>query len=251
MSVMFFIFQAEDGIRDYKVTGVQTCALPISGRSVPYSLCLERRSPSPSSRLISRTRAALEHSVGELVHSRLYCEYLVFVIKAAPSLCRKARQEEQTFPPFPPRDPLLVNRPPSHVPILRAGPCRILPPTGDINRATSAITCSPVRGHFSSSFVQPFAAHSRRSVRLAAAAAFSKSYRIVFAVASSRSLAVSTAASLVACAACARPRAPSPFPLLPLPLLRPLTHTGPPRTSCYSERPRRRRWMDLTVTMRL
>src|SRR5688500_19673367 len=24
------VFQAEDGIRDYKVTGVQTCALPIS-----------------------------------------------------------------------------------------------------------------------------------------------------------------------------------------------------------------------------
>src|SRR2546426_9336105 len=28
-----FFFQAEDGIRDYKVTGVQTCALPISVRS--------------------------------------------------------------------------------------------------------------------------------------------------------------------------------------------------------------------------
>src|SRR3989454_11059622 len=27
--VAFFFFQAEDGIRDYKVTGVQTCALPI------------------------------------------------------------------------------------------------------------------------------------------------------------------------------------------------------------------------------
>src|SRR2546426_10525582 len=27
---LFFFFQAEDGIRDYKVTGVQTCALPIS-----------------------------------------------------------------------------------------------------------------------------------------------------------------------------------------------------------------------------
>src|SRR5256885_12689663 len=26
----FFFFQAEDGIRYYKVTGVQTCALPIS-----------------------------------------------------------------------------------------------------------------------------------------------------------------------------------------------------------------------------
>src|SRR5256885_11542392 len=28
--LFFFFFQAEDGIRDYKVTGVQTCALPIS-----------------------------------------------------------------------------------------------------------------------------------------------------------------------------------------------------------------------------
>src|SRR5256885_5966530 len=27
-----FFFQAEDGIRDYKVTGVQTCALPISSK---------------------------------------------------------------------------------------------------------------------------------------------------------------------------------------------------------------------------
>src|SRR3989454_7309078 len=26
----FFFFQAEDGIRDYKLTGVQTCAIPIS-----------------------------------------------------------------------------------------------------------------------------------------------------------------------------------------------------------------------------
>src|SRR5688500_19548350 len=27
--LFIFFFQAEDGIRDYKVTGVQTCALPI------------------------------------------------------------------------------------------------------------------------------------------------------------------------------------------------------------------------------
>src|SRR5690606_8045395 len=31
-SPSFFFFQAEDGIRDFHVTGVQTCALPISGR---------------------------------------------------------------------------------------------------------------------------------------------------------------------------------------------------------------------------
>src|SRR2546426_1082006 len=32
---IFFFFQAEDGIRDYKVTGVQTCALPISVQHDP------------------------------------------------------------------------------------------------------------------------------------------------------------------------------------------------------------------------
>src|SRR5690606_39742120 len=30
---VFFFFQAEDGIRDFHVTGVQTCALPIFGRN--------------------------------------------------------------------------------------------------------------------------------------------------------------------------------------------------------------------------
>src|SRR2546425_4654996 len=33
MTVVFFFFQAEDGIRDKLVTGVQTCALPISRRA--------------------------------------------------------------------------------------------------------------------------------------------------------------------------------------------------------------------------
>src|SRR2546429_7222831 len=33
--VYFFFFQAEDGIRDVAVTGVQTCALPIYGGRVP------------------------------------------------------------------------------------------------------------------------------------------------------------------------------------------------------------------------
>src|SRR5438876_11160270 len=33
----FFFFQAEDGIRDGRVTGVQTCALPILLRAQPYA----------------------------------------------------------------------------------------------------------------------------------------------------------------------------------------------------------------------
>src|SRR5260370_12760842 len=39
----FFFFQAEDGIRDSSVTGVQTCALPIclTGESVPVEKQVE------------------------------------------------------------------------------------------------------------------------------------------------------------------------------------------------------------------
>src|SRR5438034_11534395 len=33
--MFFFFFQAEDGIRDHCVTGVQTCALPITLRNQP------------------------------------------------------------------------------------------------------------------------------------------------------------------------------------------------------------------------
>src|SRR2546430_9390271 len=36
---VFFFFQAEDGIRDLTVTGVQTCALPISSCPSDYPVC--------------------------------------------------------------------------------------------------------------------------------------------------------------------------------------------------------------------
>src|SRR2546430_5849247 len=41
---VFFFFQAEDGIRDLTVTGVQTCALPISLRVLMPKSC---KSPAP------------------------------------------------------------------------------------------------------------------------------------------------------------------------------------------------------------
>src|SRR5438552_18687173 len=37
--IVFFFFQAEDGIRVDLVTGVQTCALPICVRLAPETLC--------------------------------------------------------------------------------------------------------------------------------------------------------------------------------------------------------------------
>src|SRR5256885_10436353 len=69
----FFFFQAEDGIRDYKVTGVQTCALPIYPRGLlerrrgNERLCRETRlGDAEEQRLGSRRLDALLHH--PLVH---------------------------------------------------------------------------------------------------------------------------------------------------------------------------------------
>src|SRR2546430_5470161 len=52
----FFFFQAEDGIRDLTVTGVQTCALPIS-----HLLAAERARAAEAERLAAeRTRLVAE-----------------------------------------------------------------------------------------------------------------------------------------------------------------------------------------------
>src|SRR2546422_6156224 len=53
--LFFFFFQAEDGIRDVAVTGVQTCALPISQThppAVPLSPANPRITAAESSALL-------------------------------------------------------------------------------------------------------------------------------------------------------------------------------------------------------
>src|SRR5256885_7720415 len=64
-----FFFQAEDGIRDYKVTGVQTCALPIwtsaSSTSALYNTTFPMRLP-PSAVTMSFARARSEEHTSEL-----------------------------------------------------------------------------------------------------------------------------------------------------------------------------------------
>src|SRR5690606_40463399 len=46
-TICVFCFQAEDGIRDFHVTGVQTCALPIyARRHWPHSTRSRRSSPA-------------------------------------------------------------------------------------------------------------------------------------------------------------------------------------------------------------
>src|SRR5438445_5452636 len=55
---LFFFFQAEDGIRDIGVTGVQTCALPICSRWLAWMVMVTRLPPASTkaSRLLKVIR---------------------------------------------------------------------------------------------------------------------------------------------------------------------------------------------------
>src|SRR5437762_4019138 len=56
---LFFFFQAEDGIRDTSVTGVQTCALPISIiKMKPATLSAVRRGDAPKGDVLGTARTA-------------------------------------------------------------------------------------------------------------------------------------------------------------------------------------------------
>src|SRR2546426_4171115 len=86
----FFFFQAEDGIRDYKVTGVQTCALPICAvvvvlpfvpviamARVPGCRTARARKPRSSSETISTQ----DRKSTRLNSSHLVISYAVFCLK--------------------------------------------------------------------------------------------------------------------------------------------------------------------------
>src|SRR2546429_6153167 len=83
-----FFFQAEDGIRDVAVTGVQTCALPISAaerRSIPNSSSPEfRHSVTPSEKAINMSPGfsrTLDRKSTRLNSSHGYISYAVFCLK--------------------------------------------------------------------------------------------------------------------------------------------------------------------------
>src|SRR5690606_30721486 len=63
--VIFFFFQAEDGIRDFHVTGVQTCALPISTATVAHlreALTEPGVEPELRASIVYRLTQALAHT---------------------------------------------------------------------------------------------------------------------------------------------------------------------------------------------
>src|SRR2546429_7312006 len=70
MTFFFFFFQAEDGIRDVAVTGVQTCALPIS-RTENQAGAIRERSGRVARDLGARhRRRSEERRVGKECRSR-------------------------------------------------------------------------------------------------------------------------------------------------------------------------------------
>src|SRR2546429_7383022 len=83
MLVPFFFFQAEDGIRDVAVTGVQTCALPIwrraGGGSVPR--LLEESAVGEAHRHAQHSGRGQDRKSTRLNSSHGYISYAVFCLK--------------------------------------------------------------------------------------------------------------------------------------------------------------------------
>src|SRR4051794_41846009 len=82
----FFFFQAEDGIRDGRVTGVQTCALPISVKARRAESIV----PSPPSATATST-PSLAGSSTKI--GRASCRERVEISGGAGSLKKKKKKE--------------------------------------------------------------------------------------------------------------------------------------------------------------
>src|SRR2546429_2440222 len=88
---VFFFFQAEDGIRDVAVTGVQTCALPICYGGADY-----RSTPRTITQLDNVTaaiaRGEQNRKSTRLNSSHGYISYAVFCLK------KKKKQRYEAIP---------------------------------------------------------------------------------------------------------------------------------------------------------
>src|SRR3989454_9621256 len=82
---MFFFFQAEDGIRDYKVTGVQTCALPI---------CPESPHARDDRRLRILVQASFDESRRRYGSPRVHRDLLEQGVRVSPKRVARLMQEE-------------------------------------------------------------------------------------------------------------------------------------------------------------
>src|SRR2546430_16990880 len=100
-SLFFFFFQAEDGIRDLTVTGVQTCALPIG--SVPNdaskttSSVIMARIPSTSCAFHTRLKRSTNASPSKVMalSSSVGCRHAPALHRAALEPAKQQGFDEQ------------------------------------------------------------------------------------------------------------------------------------------------------------
>src|SRR2546422_3682854 len=84
-----FFFQAEDGIRDVAVTGVQTCALPICEFTEPYAIMEQALAEAGKAGVFGDLRIHLHRGAGAYIDrkstrlnsSHGYISYAVFCLK--------------------------------------------------------------------------------------------------------------------------------------------------------------------------
>src|SRR5260221_2946485 len=69
----YLFFQAEDGIRDHCVTGVQTCALPILRRQLSSHFLLKVKSPCVHTVAYAYNIFCSRHSAGTRPLECLFC----------------------------------------------------------------------------------------------------------------------------------------------------------------------------------
>src|SRR6267378_2207725 len=90
----FFFFQAEDGIRDLYVTGVQTCALPISRSATTWSARRHREAPvtapKPRKDFRQELREARVPPRTKCIRKFRKCESRNFLAYTLPGRCAEA-----------------------------------------------------------------------------------------------------------------------------------------------------------------
>src|SRR3989454_5068144 len=94
-SDFLFFFQAEDDIRDYKVTGVQTCALPIFGGDAGNQAARRNLGVLSDHRTARDDRSRADH--GATIDRRIHADQAVVADRAAVDHGRVAdgRSEER------------------------------------------------------------------------------------------------------------------------------------------------------------
>src|SRR5262249_62373212 len=91
----FFFFQAEDGIRDWSVTGVQTCALPISSAGPRARTNSPDRTPDQRHRTRAGKRDQSGRDAAEREIGRASCGERVEISGGGGAVKKKKKEERR------------------------------------------------------------------------------------------------------------------------------------------------------------